>query len=254
MPPVKEIHFFNERARSHETSLPPRIATARARVEVRELAAHVVRSRDLRAIPWGWRYFFRRRDIDWYRGVLTHPSRALSGDITPAYSTLSEPAVRQLAEELPGVRAVLLLRNPIDRAFSHAVMDLSPLAPDDVLSLPAERFYEHFRSPESVTRTGYVAMIDRWQRVLGAERLLVAFFEEVSEAPARLLEKVTDFLGVASIDWASRAPVDARVNAGQRTEMPAVYREYLAGMYRGEMTELARRYPTYPQQWLRAAP
>lgn len=253
MPPVKELHFFNERARHGGGRLPPRVSTPRARVELKEFAAYVVRARDLGALAWGARYFLAPRDIDWYRAILSHAGDRLTGDITPAYSTLPDAAIRELAGELPDVRAVLLLRNPIERAFSHAVMDLSPLAPNDVLSLPAERFFEHFRSRESMRRTEYTAMIDRWESVLGRERLLVGFYEELSEDPLHLLAKVAQFLGVAPIDWAATARVGARVNAGQRAKMPEPYRDALSEMYREEIARLAERYAPYPERWLGSA-
>ena len=235
MPPVKEIHFFNERARHGGGPLPPRLFTSRVRVELREFGAHLLRKRDIGVLPWGWRYFLARRDIDWYRRVLAHGGARLTGDITPAYSTLSDAAVRELASDLPDVRAVLLLRNPIDRAFSHAVMDLSRLAPRDVLALPAERFYEHFRSPDSVKRTAYSAIIDRWQAVIGPDRLLVAFYEELTESPTRLLDRVTELIGATKVDWSAQAPVDTRVNAGQGAKIPPAYRDFLMSMYEGEI-------------------
>ena len=253
LPPVKELHFFNERMRSGSERLPPRLATRRARVELRELVAHLLHRRDPAALGWALRYFLPHRDIAWYRSVLRHRSRPLTGEITPAYATLSDAEVAAIAHELPGVRAILLLRNPLERTYSHAVMDLTR-GGRKASTLRTDELIAHVHSRGSLARTAYVETIDRWQRYLGASRLFVGFYDEIAERPVRLLRRVCRFLEVQELDWARLAPVERRVNATRRGRPPAELHQVLAALYRGEIEALARRYGSYAARWLAALP
>src|SRR5688572_14326389 len=67
-------------------------------------------------------HFFDRRygrGLDWYRsrfaGVTTE---RVVGEATPAYM-YDENAIARIAHDLPDARLIVVLRNPVDRAYSH---------------------------------------------------------------------------------------------------------------------------------------
>lgn len=67
-------------------------------------------------------HFFDRhfeRGLDWYESHFTpEPHHKQVGEATPAY--MFDPDARgRLAETLPGVRIVIILRDPVSRAYSH---------------------------------------------------------------------------------------------------------------------------------------
>jgi hypothetical protein len=205
---------------------------------LRELVADLLRRRDPNALAWGWRYFLPERDIVWYRSILSHPSRPLAGDITPAYATLDDAAVETLAAELPGVRAILLLRNPLERAYSHAVMDLTRSGRRDAPAPRDDELIAHFRSRGSRARTAYTDIIGRWEQRLGPSRLFVGFYDEIADAPAALLARIAAFLQIRALDWPAAA-VARRVNVTRRGGIPERPRAVLADLYHDEVAALA---------------
>jgi len=67
-------------------------------------------------------HFFDRhyeRGLDWYRQRFFGGERARAvGESSPSYMYL-EDAVERIARDLPAVRLIAILRNPVDRAYSH---------------------------------------------------------------------------------------------------------------------------------------
>lgn len=69
---------------------------------------------------------FFHRGLDWYRSCFPSPEQeagrsTITGESSPYY--LFHPhAPRRMAEALPQTRLIVLLRNPVDRAYSHYQM------------------------------------------------------------------------------------------------------------------------------------
>src|SRR5205823_8042934 len=57
-------------------------------------------------------------DLGRYASLFRYKGELLSGDITPAYATLSKDAVRDIAGSLPDLKIILLIRDPVSRMVS----------------------------------------------------------------------------------------------------------------------------------------
>ncbi len=156
------------------------------------------------------------RGPDWYRSNFPLLSEgAVSFDASPYY--LFHPAAPQRAARLlPDVRLIALLRNPVDRAFSHyqhnvglGVEELSfeealdaeegrlageeeRLAGDPGYSSPAHRRYSY------VARGRYEPQLARWVSSYGPEAVKVVVSEEFFADPEGTLDDIVDFLGLGS--------------------------------------------------------
>jgi hypothetical protein len=180
------------------------------------------------------------------------------GEITPAYSALPRRRIRFIRQVMPEVRLMLLLRNPIDRAWSHAVMNLATKTNRAIADIPAAEFYAHFTSASSVKRGCYPAILDNWFSVFPREQLFVGMFDDITARPQDLLSDVFDHLGVATpADWTPfpyQQVIHARVNGTRRpgagtTGMPAPYRAFLRDFYAADIAELQRRFGTSVAGW-----
>jgi hypothetical protein len=252
LPPEKELHFFDERHGLEPWPIASRIAgsDARARRWRRQLERRVRRYRRVRPsraeLAWDRGYFFGRGDVAWYRSLFAPAGARLTGDFTPAYSTLDHDGVRRVHDVVPDARIVLMLRDPIERAWSHAVMDL--LAQRGRTSAPDGEFLAHFDGAESRLRTDYGAMLERWADVFGAERMFVGFLDDVRWRPRELLSELYAFLGLA--EPGAWPDLTRRVHGGSASSMPVRFARALAARQEVATEELAARLGG-PAEWWR---
>jgi len=153
----------------------------------------------------------------WYRAHMPVRRRSLVGEASPSY--LFHPlAPERVAGMLPGARLIALLRNPVDRAFSHyqheVALGREPLSFEDAVDREDERMQGELermlRDPSYfslawwnytyVARGRYAEQLERWFAAFPREQLLVLFTEELSADTAATYRRVLDFLGVTARD------------------------------------------------------
>lgn len=160
--------------------------------------------------------FFDRhyaRGERWYRAHLPIRRSGLVGEASPSY--LFHPlAPERVARLVPHARLIALLRNPVDRAFSHyqheVALGREELPFDDALAHEEERMEgeldrmlrdpAYFSYPwwnyTYAARGRYAEQLERWLAVFPREQLLVVITEELAADTAGAYERVLDFLGV----------------------------------------------------------
>jgi hypothetical protein len=153
----------------------------------------------------------------WYRAHMPVRRRSLVGEASPSY--LFHPlAPERVAGMLPGARLITLLRNPVDRAFSHyqheVALGREPLSFEDAVDREDERMQGELermlRDPSYfslawwnytyIARGRYAEQLERWFAAFPREQLLVLFTEELSADTAATYRRVLDFLGVTARD------------------------------------------------------
>jgi hypothetical protein len=160
--------------------------------------------------------FFDRhyaRGEAWYRGNFPSVLRArgLVGEASPSY--LFHPLAPQRVKALlPDVRLVALVRNPVDRAFSHyqheVALGREPLSFEDALGAKEERlrgeeerlladptYFSHAWWNYTYRARGlYAEQLERWLAVFPREQLLVLPSEDLSDDPDAAYARVLEFL------------------------------------------------------------
>lgn len=150
--------------------------------------------------------YFSFKGIDWY---LAHfallGEAALTGEASPSYLYHPE-APSRVHDALPHVKLIALLRNPIDRAYSHHQMNvrkgIEPLSFEDAIvqePLRLDKGHPDFagsnwRHYSYVSRGLYAEQLDRWLGVFPREQLLILKSEEFSHNPAKGYQRVLEFL------------------------------------------------------------
>jgi hypothetical protein len=188
------------------------------------------------------------RGENWY---LKHfPSRvppgAITGEATPYY--LFHPDVPQrVADMLPDAKLIAVLRNPVDRAYSHYAHSVrhgfETSSFEDALAremklikegcTPADRvddsyFHQHHTY---VSRGIYAPQLDRWYALYPPERLLVLKSEDLSRHPAAAVQRTVEFLGLSAQEF--RDISYPRLHQGAYgTEMNPKTREMLHEFFR----------------------
>lgn len=172
-----------------------------------------------------------------------------TGDITPGYGALGVSRIRFIRKLLPDVKLVLILRNPIDRAWSHAVMDLADTKQRRVEDVPEWEFFAHFASPSARRNGSYVSILDRWLSVFPASALHVVFFESIRERPRELLTGILEHIGARTdVDW-STFPYSDQIKPGLSAPLPDAFREHLRALYADEIRGVADRLGGPAEAW-----
>jgi hypothetical protein len=169
------------------------------------------------------------RGEPWYRSLfptslrLARPwspgrRRALTGEASTYY--LAHPfAAERVAQRLPGVRIVVVLREPAERSVSqyghevrqgreHRTFDEAITAEAQLVEAEERRIArgdERRFAPHElqcyVHRSQYGPQLERWFAALPSEQILVLRFEDLfGEAQRRELDRVAAFLGLAPIE------------------------------------------------------
>ena len=165
----------------------------------------------------------------------------MTGEATPYY--LFHPlAPARVAELLPEARLIVLLRDPIDRAFSHhnheralgfeeldfeAALEAEAgrlLGEEErLLADPSYRSFSH-QHHSYLSRGRYAAQLERWFECCGEERILVLSAEDLFTQPAAVVGEAQEFLGLPA-----QTPVDLSAkNARSYAPIPAATRDRLS--------------------------
>jgi hypothetical protein len=187
--------------------------------------------------------------IGWYRAHFpTHfkmKPGIVTGEATPYY-IFHPTAPNRIAKVLPNVRLIALLRNPVDRAYSHynhmVRVGREPLPFEEAIEHETERLngeeekiiadprYSTFNHLHYsyLARGRYIEQLQKWFAIFPREQMLILASEELYTSPAAAYRKAIEFLGLSA--W---EPDDFRVyKQGVYEEMPASTRKYLIDYYR----------------------
>ena len=156
------------------------------------------------------------RGLDWYLGQFPGelPPDVITGEATP-YALFHPLAPHRLRGIAPETKLIALLRNPVDRAYSHYLLERS--RGDEILdfaaALDAESRRldgEHARlsrdpsyASESYKRFSYLARGDyarqlkRWFEVFPREQILIVRSEDLFERSSETLARAAEFLGIS---------------------------------------------------------
>jgi hypothetical protein len=143
-----------------------------------------------------------------YRGA---GSQVAIGEVSPSYFYFDEVSER-IKSELCAPRIVIILRNPIEKAYSQYMH----LVRDNRETLP---FFEALIAEQDRIADGWPALwryaesslysrrITKYLDVFGQDRVKILVFEDLSENPAQVLDALFAFLGLAPEDAIDTARV-----------------------------------------------
>lgn len=162
---------------------------------------------------------FYDRGVDWYRshfpialGNTSHSS--VYFEATPDY-LLDPRAPKRAIDLLPDVRVIVLLRDPVDRAYSHYChnrrLGTETLPFREALAREKERIgpallkleaYPEMPAPKDLLRYSYVergryaTQLRRWKNFVDGDRMLILRSENLFEDPHASFQEVLSFLGL----------------------------------------------------------
>lgn len=164
------------------------------------------------------------------------------GEATASYAALEEDVIAEVVALNPSIKVILMVRNPVDRAWSHAKKDLARNRGRSLGEVTEAEFLAFFQEPYQLRCAQYVQNIDRWARWLRPQHLFVGLFDDIAFRPEELLLQVMRFLGVRAAPKYVRADVRAPVNPTSSSGVPERYRRVLEDLLAADLAALRDRF------------
>jgi Arc/MetJ family transcription regulator len=187
-----------------------------------------------------WRVLARQTISLWrYR----RPYRpTVRGEATASYACLDRDVIREITALKPEVKVILMIRNPIDRAWSHAKKDLARNRGRTLADCSDSEFQRFFTDPYQRQCARYTENIDNWCAHLRPRHLLLGLFDDVDARPEALLLEVMSFLGVSSDRRYVSNAVREAVNPTAASRIPGHYRAFLEELLQADIAHLEERF------------
>ena len=219
----KELYFFS----SLKDGVNPRFPS-------RELADYLRFFRE----PL-WRVMLRHAVSLTRYGALYRPK--VRGEATASYAVLDRDVIQDIVTLKPDLKVILMIRNPVERAWSHAKKDLARNRRRKLQEVSATEFERFFTDPYQRQCARYVEHIENWSACLRPGHLLVALFDDIDARPEALLLAVMSFLDVASDRRYISGAVREAVNPTGASAVPEQHRRVLEELFADDMASLKER-------------
>lgn len=194
-----------------------------------------------RGVRWYKAHFPRAAEIDRLRETLRKP--VITGEASPYY--LFHPhAPRRMAELIPGVKLIVLLRNPVDRARSHYYHEIrkrtetlsfeqaidgeaARLNGEAAKMLASESYYSfnhhHFAY---LSRGIYIDQLKTYEKYFNRDQMLILNSEEFFSNTQAVYDRAITFLGLERSSLGDVQPCNCGSYVKRRSVVESRLEEY----------------------------
>jgi hypothetical protein len=192
MSPLKETHYFAFEVRPENFSTEERPRIARDLCALEEYLRSDMRERRFGGLVSNWE--------DYLKLFQNVSDEIAIGEATPHY-LWSETAARNIAARIPHARIIIILRNPVDRAFSDY---LHMVAVGAIRRSFREQICANLRCVNKQIGTAwpfleyghYHEQVKRYLNEFPRSQIHISLYEELERAPGLLISDLFAFLGV----------------------------------------------------------
>lgn len=143
---------------------------------------------------------FVTNESDYLRLFEHAGQQKIKGEASVAY-LYSEEAAKHIAAFNPAAKILLILRNPVDRAYSHYWMDRK-------MGLTNNNFGEAIENDQQLSKKGwgvsslyvelgqYAEQVQRFKEAFPTEQVAIIWYEDFAEHPWETLQQIARFLGI----------------------------------------------------------
>lgn len=187
---------------------------------------------------------------DGYVAYLTRhvDGKKLVADLTPAYALLSEERLAQMTELAEDVRVVFIMRDPLDRLWSHVRMNAKRQlkAGQDIAQKSRNllnRAVKQNKEEGIVARGDYPAIVEKLKRAVPEDRLYITFFEELITPEG--VQELCDFLGITYQPAMTEKRVHEGVSVTMNDGQKRAAQDFLAPHY----AYVEKTFGPLPERW-----
>ena len=173
---------------------------------------------------------------------------AITGEDTPFY-IWNEIACKRIKENLPNIKLIAILRNPVDRAYSNYQLGLREgterrtfrdAIEDDMKFLDKKKQEGYALTNDDYKKSYlakgiYVEQLEKWFKVFRKEQFCIISTEDFSRKPDMTLKKIFNFLEIT--DYSIKKFEEKKkskyneMDDSLRTEIEEFFSEYNSRLY-----------------------
>lgn len=226
VPPIKELHYWNQE-RSARRQTFGRLG------RIRFGARRMVGNRRPGDAAFMARYVLGRRTDRWYASLFADVPAAAAGELTPAYCVVDDEVLDALAAQHPAVKPIVVLRDPIQRAWSNAAKRLAREQGRPLSSVTDDELEAYFDRPVVRAHADYPTILRRWRSRFPEASVFVGFLEDMQQEPDEFFGRLAEHLAVdpAPLLDVHRTSAPANTTEGYRVDIPARWERHLASQY-----------------------
>lgn len=187
-----------------------------------------------------WLQLYKQGLCLWKYRELYRPR--VRGEATASYAALDPDVIAEIVALRPDIKAMMMIRDPVERAWSHAKKDLSRNRKRDLKEVSDGEFEAFFTDEYQRRCAQYVENHDNWSAQLQPGHLFTAVFDDIAIRPEELLRSAMQFLGIRDDQRFIGDLARAEVNPTGRSRIPARHRRFLEDLFRDQDAKLKQRF------------
>lgn len=251
--PIKEIHYFD---RSPEYPSPSWLSETLLvnRIKKPKYFLNAIkriyssRKQSWKLSKFYIKWFFSNYSDNWYLSLFKD-FEGFTGEITPSYSILNKEDIKKIHRLLPDVKIVLMLRNPIDRAWSHYRHTTTKMKDFNFEEVHYDEVIKFMETKDQSLRSDYISAINNYINVFREEQILICFYDAISDDPKMLLNDILNHICGNIPISISHLSLEKKINVSRTIECPKQIEEYLKDRYYDQIKELSEKYGGYFTKW-----
>lgn len=262
IPPVKEFHYFDRDTKYlspnflSKTKAKDRIISIPyLKKAVRSILSSLLKGK-MKNVIFSFKWYFSDYNDEWYKSIFKL-YKGIKGEITPSYSMLSKEDIYRMYAMAPDAKLVFMLRNPVDRAWSHFRHIKKRIKGFTLNDVEEKEIIEFMQSENQELRSNYLRTLENFTSVFPKEQILIGFYDAIIDAPEQLLDEVVEFINAGEEttkefrnSWNEEdSPTKEIVNKSIELDCPPAVLELLKEKYHDMILDLANQYGGYFNKW-----
>lgn len=186
-----------------------------------------------------------------YIALFRHKEGKLSGDITPGYSALTPEQIQQIAGALPDTKVILLVRDPISRAWSHTCMwHRGGRLPEGALE-SAEAYRAFLERSGSLGGEHFPThIVNLWKQHAPDVSFRSFLFDDIVREPERTRAEILHHVGADPAKSSGKMPAGHNAKADrEKLELTEALQGMLVEFFRDELLACAEVFGGAAREW-----
>lgn len=255
LPIIKELHYFDRDTTYpspnflSKTNVWRRILNKNYVVEALKKIRLRAKLKDWSGVKFYIKWYFSNYTDDWYLSLFNNLN-GYKGEISPSYSILEEKDIRRMYKLAPNAKLVFLLRNPIDRAWSHYRFAKEK----NFIKFPTSienhsSVIKFMEDEEQVLRSDYLRTMENFSSIFPKNQILICFYDSITDNPELLMRNILEFICEDNSITYSYSNLSKIYNKSTFIKCPKNIEDYLKEKYHNQIKTLADQYGGYFNKW-----